>query len=694
MTAPDWIQHNIEFPDRATAAHVAARELRPILIAAQDADQLHGWWFARKQPWRLRYRSAGPAPPAITSLLSDLSGRGQVTSWATVVYEPESMAFGGTEAMRIAHDLFHHDSHHILARAAQVTAPALGQRETSALLCSVMLRAAGLDWFEQGDTWAKVGALRPAGPGTIPASRAATLASAMRLLMTIDARPLCDPAADGPLAGYDGWVTAFEQAGQALADLARHGHLTRGLRSVLAHHIIFHANRAALTDTDQAALAALATGTVFNPRGTAAPPAAPAPRNATVTAPAGDHQALPAGQLRASMADGLFGQGDIRTQAVDAAIRQVPRHLFIPGIPLEIAYADEAVYTKHDGAGTRLSAASRPAVVAAMLEQLAARPGDRIMEIGAGTGYNAALLAAITGANGHVTTIDIDADIVAGAREHLAAAGAGNVTVIMGDGALGHPPGAPYERIIATVEAFEVPDPWLSQLATGGRIVVPLRLRGAISRSIIFEHGAGVWRSAGSELTGFIPLRGIADDARHLIALTDGKDVTLQVHKDQEADAEALACVLDARRHEIWTGVLFPAMVPFEWLELWLSLRLGNALMRMDAQPAATGRGIVTPMFPWGSMATVRGGDLAYLTIRPAQPVPGGGKPYEVGVIGHGQAGQDLAGLVTREVRAWDAGYRSRTARFEISGEPATPDPAAGRFVLDRTGHPVTVIWE
>jgi protein-L-isoaspartate(D-aspartate) O-methyltransferase len=292
-----------------------------------------------------------------------------------------------------------------------------------------------------------------------------------------------------------------------------------------------------------------------------------------------------------------------------------------------------------------------------------------------------------------VTTIDVDADIVAGAREHLAATGAGNVTVIMGDGALGHPPGAPYDRVIATAEAFEVPDEWLSQLAPGGRIVVPLRLRGAISRSIIFERCPGGWRSAGSELTGFIPLRGTADDARRLIAVTDGKDVTLQVHKDQEADAAALAGVLDARRCEDWTGVLFPPMVPYEWLELWLSLRLGNALMRMDAQPAATGRGIVAPMFRWGSMATTQGGDLAYLTTRPVAPAFGG-RLYEVGVIGHGQAGQELAELVTREVRAWDAAYRSRTARFEMPDKPAVPDPVAGRFVLDRPRHPITVIWE
>lgn len=81
--------------------------------------------------------------------------------------------------------------------------------------------------------------------------------------MTIDARALCEPTADGPLAGEGGWVRAFEQAGLSLAEPARCGGLKRGLRAVLAHHIIFHANRAGLSLEDQAVLAALAMDTVF-----------------------------------------------------------------------------------------------------------------------------------------------------------------------------------------------------------------------------------------------------------------------------------------------------------------------------------------------------------------------------------------------------------------------------------------------
>jgi protein-L-isoaspartate(D-aspartate) O-methyltransferase len=689
---PQWCQYNIEFPDRDTAARVAAADLLPALLAAQDAGLLHGWWFIRKQPWKLRYLPDTPAADAMTGLLSELTAAGQITSWAPGVYEPETLAFGGPHGISIAHDLFHRDSHHILARAARPGAPTLGQRETTVMLCSVMLRAAGLDWYEQGDVWATLASLRPAA--AIRPAQTAALAPAMHRLMTTDARSLCAAGHDSPLAGCDEWITAFEDAGQALASLARHGRLSRGLRAVLAHHILFHANRAGLPATDQAALAALAARNTFGTRpGTEfLPTTITTDKVSHVTTISND--TTPADELRDQLTQRLLSTRAIRTPGVEAAFRAMPRHLFLPGVPLEQAYADSPVYTKHDSAGDPVSAASQPWIVAMMLEQLAAQPGHKILEAGAGTGYNAALMAAITGPVGHVTTIDVDPDLARGAREHLAAAGVTNVEVITGDGAVGHPQGAPYDRIIATVGAFDVPAAWLDQLAPAGRLVVPLRLRGTCSRSIIFERCPGGWHSTGSQLAVFMPLRGIADDARRTVALTPAGDVTLQVHKDQDADGRALAGVLDTARHENWTGVLFPPEVPYEWLDLWLSLRLDNALLRMNVQPPAADRGLVTPMFPWGSMATTRGPNLAYLTTRPAPPAPGGGKQYEVGVAGRGPAGGDLAAQAAAEIRTWDTGYRDRTVQFALPDTPATPDPAAGRFVLDRPAHPITVTWQ
>ncbi len=94
--------------------------------------------------------------------------------------------------------------------------------------------------------------------------------------------------------------------------------------------------------------------------------------------------------------------------------------------------------------------------MAIMLEQLQLEPGQRVLEIGTGTGYNAALMAHIVGETGQVITIDIDEDIVEGAREHLAAAGYDSVQVVCGDGGLGDVSAAAYDRIIFTVGANNI----------------------------------------------------------------------------------------------------------------------------------------------------------------------------------------------------------------------------------------------
>ncbi|MFE4519298.1 methyltransferase, FxLD system [Kitasatospora sp. NPDC056783] len=688
-----WIQHDLTFADPGTVEQIAAHHLSPVLAHAQNSGALEDWWYMRKKGLRLRYRAAAPAP-VVTGLLDTLADVGLVSGWVTVVYEPETDAFGGAEAMEIAHRLFHTDSRCLMARAAKPDPPALGRSETFVVLVSAMLRAAGLDWYEQGDVWAKFAAERPAPPPFAP-ERAAALTTTMRRLMTLDPRQLSRPGE--PLAGHTDWVDAFEETGQNLVRLARDGRLTRGLRAVLAHLMIFHANRASVPVEHQSAAAARALDTVFH-SGEGPTPSQPTIRTTTRVAHVttlSNNTATPVEQLRSSLTDRLLAQGAIRTDAVEAAFRTVAREHFLPGFPLETAYADNPTYTKTDGSGTQISAASQPAIVALMLEQLGARPGERVFEAGAGTGVNAAYLATIVGPDGRVVAVDVDDDLVDGARKHLADAGITNVDVILGDGALGHPDAAPFDRLIATVSTSEMPTTWLQQVKRSARIVLPLRLRGTASRTIAFERGENSWVSVDDQLAVFMPLRGSMDDARRTVALTHEGDVTLQVHKDQTdaVDADLLLGILDTERHDVWTGVTIPAGTTYEYQDLWLALTLPNSLMRMSVTGNAHERG-VNPMFGWGAMATVDDGSLAYLALRPGEPGPDGRKTYETGVIGHGPTGAALASLVADQIRTWNTGFRSRPLRFELPDTPATADPAAGRFVLDRPHHPITVIWE
>nr|WP_225954535.1 methyltransferase, FxLD system [Kibdelosporangium phytohabitans] len=381
---------------------------------------------------------------------------------------------------------------------------------------------------------------------------------------------------------------------------------------------------------------------------------------------------------------------------VEQALRSVERHVFVPGSSLEEAYANDIVVTKRGPDDQVLSCLSQPSIVALQLEQLEVRRGHRVMEIGAGAGYNAALLARQAGPGGFVTTIDVDADIVESASDRLATAGVGNVQVVLGDGALGYRPNGPYDRIVATVGAFGIPDAWLAQLTPTGRLVVPLRLRGSVSRSIAFERCAeGVWRSVDHRMCGFVPLRnGVADDPRRVIPVTADRTVLLQLYQEHTMDPAGVVGVLDRPRSEVWTGVTYRPRESLEWLYLWLACVLDTSLCLLRVDPAAVDSGLVSPMFAQTTMAIPGPGGLAYLTWRLVDRTEDGGKIMEVGVVGHGVAGAELSGRVAEEIHAWSERYRHCTVQFEIpSAGTGASNRCSGRFFLDRPHRSLIAIW-
>jgi protein-L-isoaspartate(D-aspartate) O-methyltransferase len=662
-----WWHASVAFPDpHADAARA--------LATALAGRRFH---FLRKDAG-VRLRTEQPVADLLDQLVADRV----ITGWVGGIYEPETHAFGGPEGMEVAHDVFCADSP---AALAETGTP--GARERSVMLLSAMIREAGLDPFEAGDVWARWAALRP--PVTPPQGPALDRAvSAMRRLMNADAA--LRPEAE---AGWVERVAEFEDAGRRLRRLAADGRLIRGIRAVIAHHAIFAFNRAGVPADAQAATAwlgrhvAFSTGEgadVSTPKSASADPSLP--RMETIVTPVTDPN-----QLREALAQRLVDSGHLRSKAAIYAFRTTDRHAFLPGVDLESAYKEDAVPIKHDEHGEMISCISAPSIVATQLEQLGAQPGHKVLEAGAATGYNAALLGKIVSPGGQVWTLDVDQDLVSGASKHLAEAGVDNATAVMADGAAGLPEHAPYDRIIFTVGAGDVPVKILDQLAPGGRLVLPMRIRGSISRSFAFERDGDTWKTVSCEMATFIPLRkGVCDDVYTLVPMAGEGNVRLETFSEQDVDRDALRSVLDQQQTKLYTGVKFRQGSAWEWLYLYLACVLPNGLSRLPGQ-----RPGFTPHFGWGSMAALDGGSLAYLTIREGADEQG--RYWEVGVIGHGEGSVDLAERVVSEIRAWDAtggndapepGFRMAVAD---SRDRLTADDA--RFLVDKPYSRLVIDW-
>ena len=264
-------------------------------------------------------------------------------------------------------------------------------------------------------------------------------------------------------------------------------------------------------------------------------------------------------RMRERLAARVISAIDIRDDAIAAALRDVPRHLFLPQLAPESAYRDDAIVTKRDADGQPISSSSQPAIMAIMLNQLALAPGLRVLEIGAGTGYNAALMKHIVGPSGTVVSIDIDSGVAGQARDHLVSAGYPDVTVVAADGAEGYPPAAPYDRVIATVGVSDLALPWLDQTGPGGRIVVPLDVRGT-QLAVAFERAGDVhWASVSLVPCGFMRMRGSLAGPERTVFLQPGLSVILPdgltLADGKDIDAEALAAQLAGPSVELATGV-------------------------------------------------------------------------------------------------------------------------------------------
>ena len=204
-------------------------------------------------------------------------------------------------------------------------------------------------------------------------------------------------------------------------------------------------------------------------------------------------------EARARMvADQLLAR-DIRDERVLEAMGTVPREAFVPAKERDLAYRDGPLAI---GAGQTIS---QPYMVARMAELLHVARGDRVLEIGTGSGYAAAILAEL---GCQVTTIEREPGLAAEARARLATLGyADRVDVRTGDGSLGLPAEAPWDGIVVAAAAPAVPDALREQLGDGRRLVIPVGSRGQQQLMVVERHGAE-WQETSDGTCVFVPLIG------------------------------------------------------------------------------------------------------------------------------------------------------------------------------------------
>jgi protein-L-isoaspartate(D-aspartate) O-methyltransferase len=389
------------------------------------------------------------------------------------------------------------------------------------------------------------------------------------------------------------------------------------------------------------------------------------------------------------MVDGLVVGGRIRTSAVERAFRAVPRHLFLPDDSLEQAYQDEACATKWQD-GVAISSASQPSMMAIMLEQLALRAGHRVLEIGAGTGYNAALMSELVGPHGSVVALDIDDDLTQGAaahlREsgHLREAGGGGITLATRDGALGYPELAPYDRIVLTVGSWDIQPAWWRQLVPGGRLLLPLSVHGSQLSVALDLLDGPVPRldSASVRSCAFVRLRGQGAGPDPSRVIADG--LAVQAAAGDLWDVEKLLRLLDQPEPTRHTGVRLRAIDLWDGLGLWVTVHEPDACRFLVGSANEWYRALaLLPAGQDGGTVGLVGEDgLAVLEASVDDPR---GRRYPVSVRAYGPGGGPLADRLAGSLRQWVTAGQPSAAQLRIRAFPgaSTDDPVPDDTVPD-----------
>lgn len=388
--------------------------------------------------------------------------------------------------------------------------------------------------------------------------------------------------------------------------------------------------------------------------------------------------------LRERLVSHLLRIGKIRTPRIAAAFGAVPRHLFVPHVPVAAAYEDDVIFTKSRD-GVAVSALPSPSISADMLEVLGVEPGHAVLEIGAGTGYNAALLAELAGPGGRVVTIDIDRDIADAAVANLRAAGRlDRIHVHCADGGFGRAEEAPYDRVLVTVGAWDVAPAWVEQLVVGGRLVVPLETHD-VHKLIAFERLPDGLSSVDVRDCRFVRMRGSFAGADRQVPL--GSAGLYLSTARPELVSERVAAALRAPASA--TGEPPVALEPEDLLgafRLWLAVR-SDEFCLLSLEGEALRRSAVHGWAKGSSAFASAPGLLRDDSVCLIEP----GADERPVLRAYGPAASALAERMRALLREWDdsgrpfaSGLRVRATRLEGAASEAAPEPG---YVVDKRWH-------
>ncbi len=400
---------------------------------------------------------------------------------------------------------------------------------------------------------------------------------------------------------------------------------------------------------------------------------------------------------RAKLASVLRAGSRPLSRPAQDAFAQVPRHVFVPEVGPSAAYRDDAIVIKCGPDGLPISSSSQPAMMAIMLEQLGLEPGHRVLEIGTGSGYNAAVMSVVVGRRGKVVSVDIDAELVDRARASLDAAGYDAVVVRCADGGYGDPAAAPFDRVIVTAGAWDIAPAWLEQLAPGGRLVLPLSVRG-IQLSVSLERSGERWLATSACRCGFVRMLGAFAGPEAMLRIGAEQPLYAQPADGRPVDVAALRAALAGPSAEIAVGLPSADSGTIGDLDLWLTLTEGGLdRVTLFAAPGGGMSAGFASLLPFGGLMS-KPTDPDRLGV--AVLLPGelaGREPDEPKVVvrGYGPGGPALAAHLADQAAVWTDLGRPGTMDLCLSVRPpgSAIRPAPGQSVFDRPNARIEVGW-